>query len=106
MKHEYTNEVVCPYCDHLHRDSWEFSDSDEHTCEGCEKTFLLEKNYSITYTTKRVPCEDDQHQYGKVTRYDYPQATIDEWVDRGGVMAEHARRVGTNTIYARDCLIC
>ena len=54
--HEFTNEIVCPYCGYEFTDSWEFNDTrDEQHVECCEcgKEFLLYVNISVDYTTRK-----------------------------------------------------
>ncbi len=54
MKHEYTDEVVCPYCFHEHSDSWEFNDWVEgYECHECEKPFNVTRNVTINYSTSK-----------------------------------------------------
>ncbi len=56
-EHSYEDEVICPYCDYKYEDgSWEF-DSGEATCESCNKTFQLELDHSVSYSTKRIDCK-------------------------------------------------
>lgn len=56
--HEYTHEIVCPYCGYEDWDSWEFGGGDgeqsEEDCGRCEKTFLTKRNISINYTTYKI----------------------------------------------------
>lgn len=54
IDHEYTDEVVCPYCGYEHSDSWEFSEyDDEFECHSCEKHFVMERKIDISYVTKK-----------------------------------------------------
>lgn len=55
IDHEYTNEVVCPYCGYEHNDSYEYSEfDDEFECNGCSEIFIMERNIEITYSTKKL----------------------------------------------------
>lgn len=58
IDHEYTNEVVCPYCGYKDRDSWELSDNDGETyCGRCDKEFAYTRNISISYCTSKIEEE-------------------------------------------------
>ena len=39
IDHEYTKEIVCPYCGAELSDSWKFEDDDFHECD-CGKKFI------------------------------------------------------------------
>ena len=52
IDHEYTDEVTCPHCGYEFSDSWEMREGDDD-CPECEKTFEIEINTSITYTTRK-----------------------------------------------------
>lgn len=51
----YQPYIVCPYCGHLHTDTWEFDiDEDRREdieCESCEREFECEKHVRISYST-------------------------------------------------------
>jgi hypothetical protein len=42
--------VQCPYCQHIHRDSWELDDDGLMDCEQCEREIVYSRNTTITYT--------------------------------------------------------
>jgi hypothetical protein len=54
----HTPEPICPYCKHEQKNAWELdlgpgTEGDGETdCEECEKSFLVSRYCSITYTTK------------------------------------------------------
>jgi len=64
---------ICPYCKHLHVDSWEFqrgkawSEMDnpwEHECNGCGRPFTAMIDITITYESKPIskcgqPAEEE-----------------------------------------------
>ncbi len=54
--HEYTDEVVCPHCGYVHGDSWEMRDG-ETDCPDCEKSFTMERNVSVTYSTEKLKAK-------------------------------------------------
>lgn len=56
IDHEYTDEIVCPYCCFEFKDSWEISDAGEsvQTCWECQKKFVLCVDHSISYSTHKI----------------------------------------------------
>lgn len=55
---EYTSQVVCPWCGHKHKDSWEFFASTRNEgidaeCESCDKPMRINEHVTIQYTTKK-----------------------------------------------------
>jgi DNA-directed RNA polymerase subunit RPC12/RpoP len=56
IDHEYTNEIVCPYCGAEFSDSLEFGDDDYPECEECGKKFISRRDISVSYITKKSPC--------------------------------------------------
>lgn len=58
IDHEYTNEIVCPYCGNEFSDSWEISPSDEELglqqCDECEKEFYATRNITVDYVTEKA----------------------------------------------------
>lgn len=57
IDHEYTKEIVCPYCGNEESDSWEFSESGEHECSVCDNEFTYERNITVEYSTAKKECE-------------------------------------------------
>ena len=54
INHEYTDEIVCPYCGHEHGDSWELeSDDGETNCSSCDKPFNYTRRHSVDYSTSK-----------------------------------------------------
>lgn len=55
MSKEYTQEIVCPYCEYEFGDSWEYDGRDgrKTNCPECDKTFHLTVNIEVTYSTYR-----------------------------------------------------
>ena len=57
IDHDYTKEIICPYCGYEHGDSWEKSndvfdgDLPDMECDDCNKTFSVYRNGEITYST-------------------------------------------------------
>jgi len=57
IDHQFTDEIVCPYCGYEHSDSWEMGDQGEIECEKCGKTFEYWVETQVHYTTKRKENE-------------------------------------------------
>ena len=55
IDHEYTDDIVCPYCGYTHRDSWELgADYGDHDCGSCGKIFLYERDIVVSYSTSKT----------------------------------------------------
>lgn len=50
---DFTQEIICPYCGYEPSDSWEM-ESGEYDCEDCEKSYEVERNIEVTYTTSKI----------------------------------------------------
>lgn len=59
---EYTDLVECPWCHHLHRDSWEFfsdgSEDKEMQCHRCDQPLLVTRHVSVSYSSTRLKQKD------------------------------------------------
>jgi len=59
INHEYTSEIVCPWCGYEFGDSWDIGPEDEDIgqieCEECERAFTANRNISVSYSTQK--CE-------------------------------------------------
>lgn len=54
IDHEYTENIVCPYCGYEDEDSFEqYVDEDEKliSCDSCNKKFYATRNIEVTYST-------------------------------------------------------
>ena len=52
IEHEYTDNIVCPYCGYEDKDSWERpDDSDIISCNNCDKTFSYTRWVDVSYCT-------------------------------------------------------
>ena len=59
IDHEYTNEIVCPWCGYEFSDSWEWSDYEEDVeCHKCGKLFYYERILTVEYKTTRERCKN------------------------------------------------
>jgi uncharacterized Zn-finger protein len=55
IDHHVTSEIVCPYCGHVHTDSWERGDDDgEIECYECEREFRYSRYIDVTYNTEKI----------------------------------------------------
>lgn len=51
-----SDEIVCPYCGEEKSDSWEVNDSGIHECGHCTKKFLLEVEFSKSFSSGKADC--------------------------------------------------
>ena len=59
IDHEYTYNLVCPYCGYKDEDAWELSDNESETyCSRCDKEFAYTRHVSISYSTSKI----DSHE--------------------------------------------
>ena len=66
IESSYTDELVCLYCGHTQRDSWEYSESGPATCGECEKEFMYTMECTRTFTSKTADClNGGEHNWGK-----------------------------------------
>ncbi len=91
IDHEYTDEIVCPYCGESDNESYEYADPDcgETECGFCERSFNYSVHISIEYST-----ETDCSTEGKFHVWLGPYRVF-EYEDRAGVWC-----------YIRKCLNC
>jgi DNA-directed RNA polymerase subunit RPC12/RpoP len=59
IDHQFTDEVVCPYCGYESKDSWKFGDSNMSEiggleCVQCERGFLYTRNLRVTYSISKT----------------------------------------------------
>jgi len=65
IDHEYTDEIVCPYCGCEVSDSWEYGcDDDVIDCSECGKKFRYYRDTHVTYNTRKICVENgNQHEW-------------------------------------------
>lgn len=64
IDHEYTDEIVCPWCGYKYSDSWELTQNDgEEECRECRKSFSYYRDIKTTYNTERKKCEEGKCEY-------------------------------------------
>jgi hypothetical protein len=72
IDHEYTDTVICPYCGHDNGgDNGDGPPDGEQECnnEECEKKFHCEPDYSVSYSTSKVPCLNNEEPHSYYTPY-------------------------------------
>lgn len=99
IQHEFTEEIVCPYCGDALSESYSYSkDSDydeDFECYSCGKHFIWERHTEITYSSKKKEgdCEHEdvytsekgwQHceecdKYADLIKGDTPLAPLPDW---------------------------
>jgi DNA-directed RNA polymerase subunit RPC12/RpoP len=58
IDHDYTDEIVCPYCGCEFSESYEFDrDSGECECYECGKEFEYYRHIEVTYCTYEITEE-------------------------------------------------
>lgn len=51
IKHDWTDDPVCPHCGHTHSgEMW--SDENEHECHECGKSFLAIRHVLMRWSTE------------------------------------------------------
>ena len=59
IEHEYTQNIICPWCGAEDIDSWEIDGDYEEDveCEECGKTYIYERIVDVSYTTTKTKCK-------------------------------------------------
>ena len=65
IEHEYTEEIVCPWCGYETGDSWECSDEGEEECPECQKKFNYSRNIQVSYSSWRSKCDKCDYELDK-----------------------------------------
>ena len=53
--------IICPYCGWVEKDSWEYDINDiEYECPNCENISTLWVEISVEYTTRKI--KDDKYE--------------------------------------------
>ena len=71
--HEYTRNIVCPYCGAKDGDSWECLPGEEDLgnieCWECEKTFSAQRIITVEYCTYKIDWLEEWKCYNdNITR--------------------------------------
>ena len=60
IDHEYTDEVVCPWCGYEVDDSFEFEDEfGEERCYECDKKYTYTRYTRVEYSTEKKDQDND-----------------------------------------------
>ena len=56
----YQNKITCPYCGHVHQDSWEMTDGGDEEdvevdCDSCGQAFRATTHITIRYSSFKLP---------------------------------------------------
>lgn len=57
IDHEYTRNIICPYCGYEFTDSWDIESNEisfEWTCCECENDFNVERHEIVEYSTEKI----------------------------------------------------
>lgn len=59
IDHEYTDEIVCPYCGHQMTNSWDYDDYGDIDCPKCNKLFEYDRIPIVdcSYSTSKKESE-------------------------------------------------
>ena len=65
IDHEFTREIVCPYCGYVHSESYDFGsggeEDSETECGRCERKFNWSRMISVSYSTSKIKEEDEDN---------------------------------------------
>jgi hypothetical protein len=74
--------IICPYCgNEMTSEGFPDWDETEWECnnEECQRTFTVYRKVEVTYSTSKLDCENDKHDFDESKFYDVNQDTIDKW---------------------------
>lgn len=81
IDHQYTNEIVCPFCGHEFGDSWEIDGDSEDLglidCEECYKEFYAVRNIRVDYSTEKA-------RYGTCKHCNKDNVVIENYTSSSG----------------------
>lgn len=73
-RQKYNKEIICPYCDHKHEDSYEYfnyrscdGDTTEIECANCEGEFEVEVHISWEFSSTIKSCKKHKLDFDKYT---------------------------------------
>lgn len=68
-RHDYEENITCPWCDYEHQDVWGFGESGLIECYVCGREFEFEQDAKVTYSSWKPPVlirkADPKAQQGK-----------------------------------------
>lgn len=59
IEHEYTDELICPYCGHENKTEYDAPDYETEECNKCGEEFKYDHYIEITYTTYKIKVKED-----------------------------------------------
>jgi hypothetical protein len=63
IDHDYTDEIVCPYCGYEFSDSWEIgADSGEEECYECGEKFEFYRHIEVSYCTAKSRINKNENR--------------------------------------------
>ena len=86
IDHEYTGEIVCPYCGYEFSDSCEFQENDGDIECDCGKTFEYRRIITVEYcTSKNCELNGEEHDFqpSKDSQYVETCSKCDQAIKRG-----------------------
>lgn len=102
---DHTDEIVCPYCGYEFSESYEYhgDDGQEVQCHHCDKHFELSVDHRVTFSTRRIDCDDDAHEWGDAEAINRSQSDCDSYNERA-----LCRRTDWKpaTLWKRCCINC
>jgi len=111
MSHDHEDNIICPHCDSTYSsEPYEYYDSDgeELECDDCGKKFILGVNTSITFSTNKSDCEDDNHDIDeeniKIRIYD--QETCDRYNREKFLISERRPKWEPHKKIIKSCKNC
>ena len=102
IDHDFTDEIVCPYCGYAHGDSWEFKSNAQddlglYACCNCEKEFYVNRAVSVTYSTEKATYGECKHCHKTdiviESKTGYPYPKYDDLCPDCGQKEEHRQQI-------------
>lgn len=94
INHEYTEEIVCPYCGTGFTESYEYEPEEEDlgiiSCTSCDKEFYATREIEITYSTEKA-------KYGTCRRCGKEETVLEN-------LNMYSRSTVKVRDYCRDCI--
>lgn len=72
IDHEYTTEIVCPWCGYLEQESYRLDDDGVDECGSCGKSFHYTRMITVEYSTepmKYATCNECGEKEKPVDNY-------------------------------------
>lgn len=57
IDHDFTDEIVCPYCGDRKSDSWKWVQGDgNEQCSSCKMNYFYFRHVIVKYSTSKASC--------------------------------------------------